>query len=385
MIAALRGLALAAAGVAMAVVLAGGSGLQPPVGTEPAPPEALAELRLGLIANTAYFGPEAGVEQDRVLKTGIRWLREEFSWSAIEPAAGKWDWSDYDPVVAAAAKRHMHILALLNDTPSWVGPTSETLPTEAQFAAYARAVVGRYGRGGTFWRDHPKLPADGVIEWWELWNEPYWWDFADPVDPARYARLVRAGATAGREADPQARFLIGADITGVEEDGDSVEWIDNMYRAVPDLGRYYDAVAVHPYGDLDKYTPGRRWQFRRVEDMRRTFNGHGDDKPVWITEIGWATNPDGGWTETQQADLYTRLLNAVGTTYRGWIQAVFAYHFRDHRPQDPSNKENWFGILRADGSHKPAYDVLSRAAADAASATASEASRGFVAPGGGGS
>ena len=49
--------------------------------------------------------------------TGARWLREEFSWSEIEPQNGSWQWDRYDHLMIEAAERNMRVLPVLFDTP----------------------------------------------------------------------------------------------------------------------------------------------------------------------------------------------------------------------------------------------------------------------------
>jgi hypothetical protein len=48
--------------------------------------------------------------------------------------------------------------------------------------------------------------------------------------------------------------------------------------------------------------------------------------------------------------------------YRSFMGAVFVYHLHDWGTEDQSDKEFWFGLTRKDGSRKPAFDALRRAA-----------------------
>ncbi len=140
-----------------------------------------------------------------------------------------------------------------------------------------------------------------------------------------------------------------------------------MYSAVPDLNNYIDAVAVHPYSQPrgpDVYTPGgfTRWQFRRIQEIHQKFINHGaSDKPFWLTEIGWPTCPSNTSkcvSETDQAAYTQRMFDIIKTEYQGWVQAVYMYNYHDPATQNPSNMENWFGLLRADGTPKPVWSVI---------------------------
>jgi exo-beta-1,3-glucanase (GH17 family) len=143
-------------------------------------------------------------------------------------------------------------------------------------------------------------------------------------------------------------------------------WIDGIYAAVPDIGSYFDGVAVHPYSGARSpgyYTPPYTdWQFRRIEQIRATLVAHGAaGKHLWLTEIGWSTCPGGSpyecVTEQQQADYIQQAFDMVRASYGDWVDAVFVYSFRSWEAS-PTNKEDWFGIVHLDGTRKPAYDVL---------------------------
>jgi hypothetical protein len=330
------------------------------------------DLRIGLVANTQVHERRAGQEQDTAGQTGAGWLREELDWDVIEPENGNWNWERYDVVFGEAARRGIRILPLLNGSASWAAPDENQFPTDlGHYADYVARVTERYGPGGTFWQAHPELASHAATHF-ELWNEPYIEYFSnDKVSPSRYARLAKAGAAAGRAANPQARFLLSADTFYTEAPGDYRNWIDGMYDAVPDLNDWFDAVAIHPYSSSlspDVYTPergGTRWQFRRIEEMRDRFDAHGaSDKGFWITELGWATcsGDDDCVSEAEQAEYVSRVFDYARGPYREFMEAVFVYHLRDWGPTDHSNKEYWFGLTRKDGSRKPAFEALRRAA-----------------------
>jgi polysaccharide biosynthesis protein PslG len=324
-------------------------------------------LRIGLVANTQVHDQNAGSEQDLAKQTGAGWLREEFDWDVIEPQNDQWSWTRYDTVLEQAAQRGLRVLPLLNGSASWAAPRWNQFPDDlGEYGEYVAKVTERYGPGGSFWRARPELAAYAPSHF-ELWNEPYIEYFSiDKVSPSRYAQLAKAGAAAGRAANPSAKFLLSADTYYTESAGDYRNWIDGMYAAVPDLNSYFDAVAVHPYsGGLspDTYTPGQgtRWQFRRLEEMRARFVAHGAAaKKFWITELGWATctgNED-CVSEQQQAQYLSRVFAYAKGEYASFMEAVFVYHLRDWGPADQTNKEYWFGLRRKDGTPKPAFDTL---------------------------
>lgn len=296
--------------------------------------------------------------------THVKWLRDVFLWSAIEPSPGRFTFAYYDRYVLLAARRGLHLMAQLLGTPRWAGHSALSVPRDpSTYAQYVAAVVRRYGPNGTFWRAHPRL-APSAIYVYELWNEPYIASGnGGDYDPARYARLVKAAAAAGHAADPTAKFLLEADMTGKFQRG-WVWWVDALYRAVPDLDDYFDGVSVHDYGtDTRSLAPmiaGRPYpnydRILRIEDLRRQFVARGAGaKPFWITETGWSTCTEAGAacvTPAQQAADLRTLFRDASTRWRAWVHAVFIYRFDDG--SDPGSVQGGYGLISADGTPKPA-------------------------------
>jgi hypothetical protein len=62
------------------------------------------------------------------------------------------------------------------------------------------------------------------------------------------------------------------------------DFLEGMYRAVPALGKSFDAVGLHPYTYYARELPSV------VEETHRVLTRHGDgSKPLWIDEIGWSS------------------------------------------------------------------------------------------------
>jgi len=325
---------------------------------------------IGINANTQGYRAHAGVLQDRVKRTGVRWLREELDWDAVEFAPGRYNWSRYDALYRAAAHRGLHILPLILETPRWAGAAPTALPDDPNtYASFVAAVVKRYGPGGSYWATHPRLkPVPS--RWFELWNEPWNTVFSNGhPDPGAYARLVAAAGPAAHAANPAARVLIESDITPVQTDSGVISWTNAMYRAVPTLNDDFDAVAVHPYGGPDLLGKANAYngRFREVMDnVRADFVSHdAADKPFWLTEIGWSTCPAGATadcvSEPLQAALVSELFRLLATTYRSYVAAAFLYHYNDFPHAAADDREGYFGITRANGSRKPAYRAFMRA------------------------
>jgi hypothetical protein len=262
------------------------------------------------------------------------------------------DWRRYDAIFAVTARRGLTVLPIVG------GQASDP----AGYSRFLARVAARYGPGGSFWRAHPELPARPA-SYLELFNEPFLPAGDEPGrGPAAYAQLVRTAVPVARRANPRVRFLIAGETTWTNDFEHFMPWMDALYAAVPDLGRYFDALSVHPYSSdpPTHYTPGdTRWQTPRIEEIRRTLAAHGDaGKPFWATEIGWSTCPDHPdcVTEAQQAAYLRSFFSLVRTRWR-YVRAVVIYHLRDHEGDD-DDKEAFFGLIRADRTPKPAWRVL---------------------------
>ena len=337
--------------------------------TVPTPPRGAPPLRAGLILNALGAGGDRRrrLELGRARALGIGWIREELSWSSIERSPGRYDWRQFDTLMVAAARARLHVLPLLLGTPWWAGPGRFALPNDPKaFGAFAARAASRYGPGGTFWRAHRRLDGRFAPQWFELWNEPFYRFFSTTgVDPARYAAMVRAATVAGRAANPATHWLMAADLTYLDSSGRRQHWLPALATADPGVLRLVDGLAVHPYVFG---TPGADdgiplpFRFERITAIAREATSLGAGQiPVWITEIGWSTcdkRPDCASDEEQAqriADVFTRVRRRPLSDR---VRAVFIYHLHDFPGRARDDREGWYGLLRTNGSRKPAWSVV---------------------------
>jgi hypothetical protein len=326
-----------------------------------------APVQGGLIYGLNSINPD-DTSLNKVSAAGVTMSRYNMHWKDVEPSPGTFKWSGYDYVFGIMARHGVTLLPEILDVPGWAASAWNVIPGDpAAYASFTAHAVARYGPGGAFWKANPGIPYHPAV-YWELWNEPWWYGYnASGADPGTYARLVKAAALAGKAANPQAKFLLEADLTGYPTPSTQVEWIDSMYRAVPDLNSSFDGISVHPYSfprSPDAYAAGgdNRWSFRRLPDIRAKFVAHGAaDKGFWITEVGFPTcpsNPSKCVSESTQASYLGRVFQMLKTDYASFVQAVFVYNFRDPGSQSPSNMEDWFGLVHNNFSPKPAWNAL---------------------------
>jgi hypothetical protein len=308
-----------------------------------------------------------------IRRAGIRWIREDFTWQHIEPRPGGFAWDRTDALMAAAAREGVDVLAILGYSTSWAssdpaGDTSHPPLDPSRFASYARAVVDRYGEGGSFWDgDVPERPLGAV----EIWNEPWGFFFWRPEpDPARYVKLARATAESVRDADRGVKVLVPADLLQVRSDGAIRPWFRALLQADPSLPELVDGWTVHPYPSPRNAPPDAgddpRFAVTRVARVHQIAVEEGVERPLWITELGWTTASasDDGVTEEEQARYIDATLGLALGRWRHYVERSFVYTW-SRSNGEPGDVEGNYGLRRADGSLKPAWRaILRRARAD---------------------
>jgi len=276
---------------------------------------------------------------DAVAQSGAGWAREDIHWYRVEPWLGNYDWSFTDAAMRALLQRGINVVGVLGHPPGWATPYSGDdangfsfyPPDPDRFVAYASAVVSRYGR---------------YVHHWEIWNEPDNPLFWKPApDPKAYATLLTRASAAIHRVAPDAKVLIG----GVNP------FSTAFLKQVADAGAWgsFDILAIHPY--VDPATP-EAGNLVAAADGVRALAAQLGKKPLWVTEVGWASGPSdhdlaSANTEQTQANLLTR---AMLLLWRAGVERSFWYTLKD----DPGNP---YGLIAAgagytDWSHpKPAF------------------------------
>jgi hypothetical protein len=320
--------------------------------------------------NDGFYGviiaePQPGSDElARLGDAGVGTLPVNFAWGSVQSGPyAPYDWRHYDPVVRGAAENGTRVQATVYSTPSWVASTPEIPPLGASlsgFENFVRAAVERYGANGTFWEQHPDIPKLPIADW-ALWNEPNSPLFWKPrPDPAAYLRLLRAFNPAVKGADPRARVLLG----GLVPPPTGGIPLDSFLSALYERGGrpLFDAAAVHPYAG----TPEKA--IDTVEQEREVMRSFGDaDKPIWITEVGWASGgqPSGLTVGPErQAEYLTRIFElAADARERLGLRGVVWFALRDTPgPLWPGH----CGLFELDGSPKPAWEAFAQVAGDSA-------------------
>jgi len=273
------------------------------------------------------------------------------------------DFTSTDQLVGLAASRGLTVLPVILNAPIWDGQSypggTVRIPrTPGPYAAFAKALVQRYGARGSFWT-HDPYGAKVPIEMWQIWNEPnilaFW---PKPPYYARYLALLRAAHAAIKAADPTAKVVLA----GLP----NYSWFE-LARIYGFRGarKLFDAVAVHPY------TKTPQGVITILTYVRQVMNKAGDrKKPLLADEISWPsslgrTNHNVGYdfatTETGQAQNVAKLLPMLARDRARLGLAGFYYY--DWAGFERVNKLafEFAGLFRlSDGRFiaKPAFDTF---------------------------
>ncbi len=309
----------------------------------------------------------------------VRWVRHQLPWNEIEPKQGEYDWERLDKVVETLHQANIRILLNPVHSPEWACGCAVGMPTNpADLADFMGKVAQRY---------------KGKVAAYEIWNEANLAQEAGkPLNPGRYVELLKASYKTIKAADPAALVVFGGlSPTGIKDPNfawDDVDFLKQIYAyRNGEVKQYFDVLGAHPGNTLNPPDtlwpanpgPGPGWRdhpsfyFRRVEQIRQTMVDAGDaQKPVWITEFGWAstTKAAPGFafaeqiSEEQQARYIAHAFEIANTSYP-WMGVMFLFQLNFALPEvttDPADERIAWGILRRDGSKRPSYFAVQDAA-----------------------
>ena len=300
---------------------------------------------------------------DKAADLGVGWVRLFLNWKDAEPADNAFNDAYIDALardVAAYRARGIKVLVIATTSPQWASGSASGIGGPLDPAQYAQFI------------DHAMSRVSGVSAW-EVWNEAdenRFWE--NGPQPAAYAALLRAAYPVIKARDPAATVVS----TGMV--ANNFGFLEQLY----DNGAqgFFDAVGVHTdtacliaaptsyYRELD----GRigRFAFTGYREVHHVMAQHGDGaKPVWMTEMGWNTSStapnscrDGdragtkpaGVTEAQQARYLTDAYECLAADPFVTVSLWFSL-------QDMAGSQHYdahLGLLRANGSAKPAYAAM---------------------------
>lgn len=293
---------------------------------------------------------------------GAGWTRVTFRWNEIQPnGPDEWNVAPIsDQVLNRELAQGRQVVGLLVTTPGWatdleIGPgvprglhraTDDPANT---WATFVRTIVSRYA---------------GRIDHWIIWNEP---DIPDTRHMSwsgstqDFVRLLQVAYTVAKETNPNATIHMAAVTHWWNED-----WFSQFLEALiatPGAAAhnyYFDAATLHIY-----FQPETVYDITvHYRDMMR---GHGIHKPIWIAETNAAPSQDPGWpvpnaqfnVSLEQQAAY--IVQAFSLGIAAGAERMAVYKMADTATDRQANPEP-FGLIRSDGSRRPAFTAYQVAA-----------------------
>jgi hypothetical protein len=294
---------------------------------------------------------------------GARLVRVDLLWDTVarrrpadprDPRDPAYDWSRYDRIVDGARDAGVEILFTVWGTPAWAAdpgvPASDRFPARAirprdpeDFGRFGAAVVARYASRG--------------VRRYEASNEPNLPLFLRPqyarrgkrwvaVSPRTYAAMLASFYREAKAVDPAV--TIGGGVTAPVGERCPVSCPDSaddrvtpiaflQAIAAPGLRPPMDAYTHHPYPlttpRFEAFPGASFTDLYNLGDLEREIDRtYLRGKPLWLTEIGFSTQPVAEYRfavgERRQAqylaDAYAR------TRANPRVQVLTWYLLQDH-------------------------------------------------------
>ncbi len=242
--------------------------------------------------------------------------------------------------------------------PMLLATFASDMPTSAE-AQNVGTWAAAYGPGGSFWAGKT-YPANTAVTDIEFGNETsYSYEFSDNSASAyaaraqAYALSAKTAATAIAAANPHVGLLVQGDNAQ-----QGTAWVQNMFKAVPDLGSLVAGWTIHPYGPT--------WATRIDSTISSTQAAGSPDKPIFVTE--WGISSDNGrclddnygydpcMTYSTAATTLHTALTGMEARYGSRLGGFFLYQAHDqYATGTQSGREAYFGALQSNKASKGAY------------------------------
>jgi hypothetical protein len=318
------------------------------------------DRRFGVV--DAFDNPSAASQ------LGAGWTRVRFQWSAIQPDdSGQWNDAALDKIVGTETAAGREVVGLVVNTPPWARknadnagvPAGMELPVDDPqnlWATFFRRLVAKYA---------------GRVNHWIIWNEPDIWDNQYPGQTwggsaEEFLQFQRIAYLVAKAANPSAVIHLAG----------FTFWWDAQAKRTPFFQRFLDALRNDPNAAANNYyfdvvTSHQYFRPDTVYDLtlwhHTMMRAYGFDKPVWLVETNAAPSLDPTWlapgsqfkiTLEEQAAF---IVQAFAMGLAGGAERIAVYKMAD-TPGDKAANPEPFGLVRMDGSRRPAFAAFQVAA-----------------------
>ncbi len=302
--------------------------------------------------------PTAG-NAAQVIATGAKYARYFVLWSDMQPTPGALNaplLATYQSSLAQLQAAGVKVDLVVTAAPSWANGSPD------------RMVPPNNPRDMATFMGQLATALKGKVAAYEIWNEPDSNEFWHAtLDAARYTALLKAVYPATKAADPGAVVLSGP------FSGNDYDFMAQMYAA--GAKGSYDGVSVHTdtaclnSGPTQYYRDGSRigrFSFLGYRELHTTMIANNDPAPIWITELGWSSTVTqcerGTWAGGKTAGVgEAGQATALQQAYHCMAQEpaiAVAEWFTLNDAGTADTEMNRYGLLRPNGTQKPAYTAF---------------------------
>jgi hypothetical protein len=309
------------------------------------------------------FGFVQGIVQpDLAWQAGARWDRIIFPWSLIQKD-GPNSWTQLyfaDEAIRAQARRGVTVAGVLIYTPQWASPT----PEKGRPVDPPRGLDLKYNDPNNAWGQFVRKIVDrhrGVVDHWIVWNEP---DMYTPglrytFDGSfeQYAQLLKVAYLNAKEVNPNSKVILGGFAYWWDKEHGRPPFLGPLLEVIardPDRQKnnhYFDIVSVHTYtAPLNS--------FAEPLVMRDILDQRGMKKPIWIGESNVIPHDDvkntlgAGQFRASLDQQASYIIEAMAMAVAANVERYAVYKATDEKAE---NQVELWGLIRNDGSAKPAY------------------------------
>ncbi|MDZ4766794.1 MAG: hypothetical protein SGI73_19825 [Chloroflexota bacterium] len=300
---------------------------------------------------------------DETCTLGVSWERIIFDWAQHQPT-GADDWYTLnvdDRWLKAANACGREIVAVVKHTPAWATDGLEG-------AGVPRGLDLPVDDPGNLWANFMRRAAayyaSRGVRRFIIWNEPditretYGYEFEGTLD--EYFQLLKVASIAAKQGNPSALIHVAGTTYWHDVNAGRRLYIDRLLERItadpdaPAHDYYFDALTVHVYFRVETVYDIARAMRALLEQYDLGY------KHIWIVETNASPNLDPAWRVerpvwqidlTQQASY---LVQAAALGLAAGADHVGVYKLYDWNL--PIGAES-FGIVRADGSRRPAFDA----------------------------
>ena len=318
---------------------------------------AIPERRFGAI--DTFDNPQAATQ------LGAGWTRVRFPWADMQPNdSGQWNTSFFtDEQLNRELAAGREVVGLIVNTPPWAlqdgnvpgVPSGLYLRDDDPnnlWATFVRRIVSQYA---------------GRINHWIIWNEPDIWEPSYPgrtwgSDEKDFFQLLRVAYNVIKQTNPNATVHLSAFTYYWDVNYGRTPFftrlLDEMQkdRAAAEHNYYFDVASANLYFRTDNIYDLIAWHHQQMRE-------HGFDKPFWLTETNAAPSTDPAWpvpnptfpiTLDEQAHF---IIQSMAMALAGGANRVAIYKMADV-PADRAANPEPFGLVREDGSRRPAFSAF---------------------------